>query len=112
MKIYLFEVDGGLPEVGALEVEISHTNLTEVTGVVLVEVGSVMVLSHSSAFPLISQWKSPSYLTTGHTTTTGVLPVLSNTTMTGGDVTTVLPRLGESSRHSGVCCRCGLSTWC
>jgi hypothetical protein len=51
-KIYLFEVDGGLPEVVALEVEISHTNLTEVTGVVLVEVGSVMVLSHSSAFPL------------------------------------------------------------
>jgi hypothetical protein len=37
------------------EVEAPHTDLTEVTRVVLVEVGSVVVL------------------TTGHTTTTGVL---------------------------------------
>jgi hypothetical protein len=45
-----------------------------------------------------------SYLTTGHTTTTWVLTVLSNTSMTGGDVTAVLPRLGESGRHGGGCC--------
>jgi hypothetical protein len=49
---------------------------------------------------------SNSYLTTGHTTTTGVLTVLSNTTMTGGDVTAVLPRFGESGRHGGGCCCC------
>lgn len=49
--------------------EVSHTNLTEVTGMVLVDVGSVVVL------------------TTGHTTTTGMLAVLADTTLTGGDVT-------------------------
>lgn len=42
--------------------------LSEVTRVVLVDVGSVVVL------------------TTGHTATTGVLPVLANTTVTGRDV--------------------------
>jgi hypothetical protein len=33
--MYLVEVDDGLPEVGLLLVEVSHTNLTEVTRVVL-----------------------------------------------------------------------------
>jgi hypothetical protein len=33
--MYLVEVDDGLPEVVLLLVEVSHTNLTEVTGVVL-----------------------------------------------------------------------------
>lgn len=42
--IYLVEVDGWLPEVVALKVEVSHTNLTEVTRVVLVNVGTVVVL--------------------------------------------------------------------
>lgn len=50
--------------------EVAHTNLTEVTGMVLVDVGSVVVL------------------TTGHTTTTGMLSVLANTTVTGRDVAT------------------------
>ena len=49
--------------------EVPHTDLTEVTGVVLVEVSAVVVL------------------TTGHTTTTGVLAVLSDTTVTGGHMT-------------------------
>jgi hypothetical protein len=40
-------------------VEVSHTDLSEVTGMVLVDVGPVVVL------------------TTGHTTTTGMLAVLS-----------------------------------
>lgn len=62
---YLVQVDNGLPEVVALSVEVSHTDLSEVTGVVFVEVGLVVVL------------------TTGHTTTTGVLAVLANTTVTG-----------------------------
>lgn len=52
--------------------EVAHTDLTEVTGMVLVHVGSVVVL------------------TTGHTTTTGVLAVLADTTLTGRDVTTAV----------------------
>jgi hypothetical protein len=50
-------------------VEVSHTNLTEVTRVVLVKVGTVVVL------------------TTGHTTTTGMLTVLANATVTGRHMT-------------------------
>lgn len=52
---YLVDVDLGLPLVVPQEVEAPHTDLTEVTRVVLVKVGSVVVLA------------------TGHTTTTGVL---------------------------------------
>jgi hypothetical protein len=44
--------------VGALEVEVSHTNLTEVTGMVLVDIGTVMVLSHSSVSQLVSEQKN------------------------------------------------------
>ncbi|KAH3669500.1 hypothetical protein OGAPHI_001621 [Ogataea philodendri] len=61
----LVKVDDWAPEVGLLLVEISHTNFTKVTWVVFVQVGSVVVL------------------TTGHTSTTGMLSVLSNTTLTG-----------------------------
>lgn len=71
-KKYLVEVDDGLPELVLLLVEVSHTDLTEVTGVVFVDVGSVVVL------------------TTGHTTTTGMLAVLSDTTVTGRDVATAV----------------------
>jgi len=77
----LVEVEGGLPELVVGLVEVSHTNLSEVTGMVLVHVGPVVVL------------------TSGQTTTTGMLAVLSDTTVTGTDVTTVLSRLGESGRH-------------
>lgn len=66
---YLVEVDGGLPELLVGLVEVSHTNLTEVTGMVLVQVGAVVVL------------------TTGHTATTGMLAVLANTTVTGRHMT-------------------------
>lgn len=51
------------------------------TRVELVDVGTVVVLS------------------TGHTTTTRVLAVLANTTVTGADVTPVLARLRETGRH-------------
>lgn len=61
----LLQVDLWLPEVVSLLVEVSHTDLTEVTRVVLVQVGSVVVL------------------TTGLTTTTGVLSVLTDSTLTG-----------------------------
>lgn len=73
---YLVEVDRGLPELLVGLVEVPHTDLTEVTGVVLVEVGAVVVL------------------TTGHTATTGMLTVLANTTVTGGDMTAAM---GENS---------------
>lgn len=61
----LLQVDLWLPEVVSLLVEVSHTNLTEVTRVVLVHVGSVVVL------------------TTGLTTSTRVLSVLTDSTLTG-----------------------------
>ena len=48
--------------------EVSHADFTEVTWMVLVEIGAVMMLA------------------TCHTTTTGMLPVLAYTSMTGGDV--------------------------
>ena len=48
---------------------------------VLVHVGSVVVL------------------TTGETTTTWVLAVLADTTVTGGNVSTVLSGLGKVGRH-------------
>jgi hypothetical protein len=48
----------------------------------LVEVGPVVVL------------------TTGQTTTSRMLPVLSDTTVTGRDVSSVLSGVGESGRHS------------
>lgn len=67
-ETYLVEVDGGLPELLLGLVEVAHTDLTEVTRVVLVDVGTVVVL------------------TTGHTTTTGALAVLADTTVTGGHV--------------------------
>jgi hypothetical protein len=53
-------------------VEVSHTDFTEVTRVVLVHVGAVVVLA------------------TGKTATTGMLPVLADTTMTGRDVATAV----------------------
>lgn len=59
------------PLVGVRRLDLlSHTNLTEVTRMVLVDVGSVVVL------------------TTGHTTTTRMLSVLTDTTVTGRDVAT------------------------
>lgn len=74
LKTYLVEVDDGLPELVLQLVEVAHTNLSEVTGMVLVDVGTVVVL------------------TTGHTTTTGMLAVLTDTTVTGRDVTTAVRR--------------------
>lgn len=66
---YLVQVDDGLPELVVEAVVVAHANLSEVTGVVLVDVGAVVVLS------------------TGHTATTGMLAVLADTSVTGGDVT-------------------------
>ena len=70
LRSYLVEVDSGLPELLVGLVEVPHTDLSEVTWMVLVDVRSVMVL------------------TTGKTTTTGMLPVFADTTVTGRDVAT------------------------
>jgi hypothetical protein len=93
----LVEVDDGLPELvlelvdcgrvrsgqtarrSALLLTVPHTNLSEVTGMVLVDVGPVVVL------------------TTSHTATSGMLPVLSDTSVSGGDVTAVLAGVGQSA---------------
>lgn len=64
----------------ALQVEVAHTDLTKVTRVVLVHVGTVVVL------------------TTSKTATTGVLSVLANTTVTGGDVSTLLSVVVQTGR--------------
>ena len=66
------EVDDGSPELVLSLVEVSHTDLTEVTRVVFVEVNSVVML------------------TTGITTTTRVLSVLADTTMAGGHVASLV----------------------
>ena len=66
----------------SLDVEMAHTNLSKVTGVVLVQVGAVVVL------------------TTGHTTTTGVLTVLADTTVTGGHMTAAIGRKRYKSASS------------
>lgn len=86
---YLVEVHNGLPELVLKLVEVSHTDLSEVTRVVLVHVGAVVVL------------------TTGETTTTGVLPVLSDTTVTGGDVSAAVELCQYSCTSSeDEWCRC------
>lgn len=79
----LVQVDFGLPEASGLLVEVAHTNLTKVTRMVLIHVGTVVVL------------------TTGLTATTGMLSVLTDSTLTGRNVTSVLSSLCESGRH---CC--------
>lgn len=82
ISTYLVEVDRRLPELLVGLVEVPHTNLTEVTGVVLVNVGAVVVL------------------TTGHTATTGVLAVLANTTVSGRHMATAKRREKSSSQPS------------
>ena len=77
----LVQVDNRLVLGVAQQVVVAHTDLTEVTRVVLVEVGTVVME------------------TTSKTTTTRVLAVLTNTTVTGRDVSTLLPGLVKVSRH-------------
>jgi hypothetical protein len=68
LETYLVEVDDGLPELVLHLVEVAHADLSEVTGMVLVEVGTVVVLS------------------TRHTATTGMLAVLAYSSFTCRDV--------------------------
>jgi len=66
---YLIDVDGWAVISISSEMEMSHSDLTEVTWMVLVKIDSVMVL------------------TTGLTATTWMLAVLSDTSVTHADVT-------------------------
>ena len=65
-----------------MDVEVPHSNLSEVSRMVLVEVDSVMVL------------------TTCVSATSGVLPVLSDPSMTVGHVSSQLPGLLLGCGHS------------
>jgi hypothetical protein len=67
---YLVKIDDGLPELVLRLVEVPHADLSEVTRMVLVDVRSVMMLS------------------TSHTTTTWMLPVLAYATVTSRDMAT------------------------
>jgi hypothetical protein len=62
-------------------VEVTHTDFTKVTGMVLVEENPVVV--HTSSI----------------TTTSWVLPVLADTSMASTDVPSLLPVLLEAGRH-------------
>jgi len=63
------------------DVELTHTDFTEVTRVIFVHKNSVVMLS------------------SGITATTGMLSVLSDTSVTGGDVSSLLSVLAQSGRH-------------
>lgn len=64
--------------------EVSHADLPKVTGVIFVEVRSVVVL------------------TTSHTASTGVLSMFADTAMTGGDVTATVLSKKEEDLAKGV----------
>ena len=67
-------------------VEVSHTDLSEVTRMVFIQVGTVVML------------------TTCETSTTGMLAVLSYTTVTGGDVTAAAKEEVLAYRPFHICC--------
>ena len=90
----LVEVDGGLPGGVGLLVEVAHTQLTEVSRVVLIEVDAVMVRA------------------TGVTTTGGMLLVLTNTAVTVELGTAHAAGLAEASRHDCCCCFVGCCFFC
>ena len=77
----LVEIDGGLPGGVGLLVEVAHTELTEISGMVLIEVDTVMVR------------------TTGVTTTGRMLLVLTNTAVTVELGTAHSAGLAEASGH-------------
>lgn len=77
----LVAVDDGTPECGLVLVEVPHSDLSKVSVMVLVKVGPVVVLS------------------SGQTTSTWMLAVLADTTVTGRDVAAVLAGLAETGGH-------------
>merc|ERR1719209_1246530 len=79
----LVNVDAWLVQVGVIgvDVEVPHTDLSEISGMVFVEVDSVVVLSTSVS------------------ATSGVLPVLPDPAMSVGDMSSQLAGLLLSSGH-------------
>ena len=75
----IVQVDNGAMVSVAGVMEVTHPNLAEVSWVETVQVGAVMML------------------TTGHTTTTRMLTMLTNTTMTGTNVSALLTILSQAS---------------
>lgn len=107
--MYLVQVDDGLPEVVLLLVEVSHTNLTEVTGVVLFQCVSFLVpvsglssvaRSRRGVLSNLVHVGTVVVLTTGKTTTTWVLAVLTDTTVTGRDVATAVREISLANNDS------------
>ena len=80
----LVNVDGGAEAAVLQDVELAHTDLTEVTRMVLVHEDSVVVL------------------TTGVTATTGMLAVLADTAVAHLDVTALLAGLVQTSGHDEI----------
>lgn len=66
---HLVQIDDRLPELILQFVEISHAHFSEVTGMIFVEIGPVMMLS------------------TRHTTSTRMLSVFANAAVASGDMT-------------------------
>lgn len=81
---HLVKVDDRLPELILCLVKVSHAHFSEVTRMVLVDVRSVMMLS------------------TSHTTTTWMLPVLAYTTMTSRDMATTRGEFTSVTVHSNA----------
>jgi len=81
------QVDSGLVEVRVvgMNVEVPHANLSEVSGMILVKVDSVVMLATSVS------------------ATSGVLPVLADPAMPVRDVSSQLPGLLLASGHSLSC---------
>ena len=74
---YLIEIDNRLPEMVSLLVEIPHADLSKVTRMVLVHIRPVVMLS------------------TCETSSTRMLAVLANTSVTGGDVSATIEHYGQ-----------------
>lgn len=59
-RVYLVQVDDGLPEVGLLLVEVSHADLSEVTGMVLfpmsVARSNYILASDSRTLSMLVRW--------------------------------------------------------
>ena len=95
----LVQVDAGLVEVRVVgvDVEVPHTDLTEVSGMVLVEVDpeSNKLISNSKeilSLPVVM-------LATSVSATSRMLPVLPNPTVTVRDVSSQLTGLLQSGSH-------------
>ncbi|KAL7134928.1 hypothetical protein ABFS83_11G058300 [Erythranthe nasuta] len=82
----LFDVDDGAVELVPELVEVAHTDLPEVSGMVLVEEDAVVV--HTS----------------GVSSASGMLAVLADTTVSGADVASLLPVLPQAGRHCCLLC--------